>query len=119
MAKKNIGVTLSIKDSGFITSIKNAATGTKDLKKHTTNATGSIKKMGKQTGSTATFSSDRLPFLGLSFPCILIQTPSASSKSIFVSLLPIICPRAARAALLSSSSVSFSPSDCIRSHTLP
>lgn len=32
MAKKNIGATLSIKDGGFTSGIKNAITGTKNLK---------------------------------------------------------------------------------------
>lgn len=52
MAKKNIGATLSIKDGGFTSGIKNAITGTKNLKTHTTNATGSLKKMGNQSKST-------------------------------------------------------------------
>lgn len=49
MAKKNIGATLSIKDGNFTTGIKNAITGTKNLKTHTTNATGSLKKMSSQS----------------------------------------------------------------------
>lgn len=55
MAKKNIGATLSIKDGNFTTGIRNAITGTKNLKTHTTNATGSLKKMGtasKTAGDT-------------------------------------------------------------------
>ena len=52
MAKKNIGATLSIKDGNFTTGIKNAITGTKNLKTHTTNATGSLKKMSTQTKNT-------------------------------------------------------------------
>ena len=55
MAKKNIGATLSIKDGNFTTGIKNAIAGTKNLKTHTTNATGSLKKMSSQnklTGDT-------------------------------------------------------------------
>lgn len=52
MAKKNIGATLSIKDNNFTAGIKKAITGTKDLKNHTANATGSLKKMGSQSKST-------------------------------------------------------------------
>ena len=52
MAKRNIGATLSIKDGNFTTGIKNAITGTKNLKTHTTNATGSLKKMGSQSKLT-------------------------------------------------------------------
>ena len=52
MAKKNIGATLSIKDGGFTSGIKNAITGTKNLKTHTTNATGSLKKMSSESKST-------------------------------------------------------------------
>ena len=52
MAKKNIGATLSIKDGNFTTGIKNAVTGLKNLKNHTTNATGSMKKFGAQSKST-------------------------------------------------------------------
>ncbi|MBE5039812.1 hypothetical protein [Ructibacterium gallinarum] len=52
MAKKNIGATLSIKDGNFTTGIKNAVTGLKNLKNHTTNATGSLKKFGTQSKST-------------------------------------------------------------------
>jgi len=51
MAKKNIGATLSIKDGGFIASIKNAVKGTDNLKNSTVNATGSLKKMGTQSKS--------------------------------------------------------------------
>ena len=54
MAKKNIGATLSIKDNNFTAGIKKAITGTKDLKTHTANATGSLKKMGSQSKSTGT-----------------------------------------------------------------
>ena len=54
MAKKNIGATLSIKDNNFTAGIKKAITGTKDLKTHTSNATGSLKKMGSQSKSTGT-----------------------------------------------------------------
>ena len=54
MAKKNIGATLSIKDNNFTAGIKKAITGTKDLKNHTANATGSLKKMGSQSKSTGT-----------------------------------------------------------------
>lgn len=52
MAKKNIGATLSIKDGNFTTGIKNAVTGLKNLKNHTTNATGNLKKFGAQSKST-------------------------------------------------------------------
>ena len=52
MAKKNIGATLSIKDGNFTTGIRNAVTGLKNLKNHTTNATGSMKKFGTQSKST-------------------------------------------------------------------
>jgi len=52
VAKKNIGATLSIKDGGFTVGIRNAITGTKNLKTHTANATASLKKMGAQ-GSAA------------------------------------------------------------------
>ena len=54
MSKKNIGATLSIKDNNFTAGIKKAITGTKDLKTHTANATGSLKKMGSQSKSTGT-----------------------------------------------------------------
>ena len=54
MSKKNIGATLSIKDNNFTAGIKKAITGTKDLKNHTANATGSLKKMGSQSKSTGT-----------------------------------------------------------------
>ena len=53
MAKKNIGATLSIKDGNFTTGIKNAVTGLKNLKNHTTNATGNLKKFGAQSKSRA------------------------------------------------------------------
>lgn len=49
MAKKNIGATLSIKDGNFTTGIRNAITGVKNLKTHTTNATGSLKKFDSQS----------------------------------------------------------------------
>lgn len=55
MAKRNIGATLSIKDGNFTTGIRNAITGIKNLKTHTTDATGSLKKIGSQgklTGDT-------------------------------------------------------------------
>ncbi len=52
MAKKNIGATLSIKDGNFTTGIKNAISGIKNLKNHTTNATGTLKKFGSQSKST-------------------------------------------------------------------
>jgi len=54
MAKKNIGATLSIKDGNFRTGIKNAITQTQSLKTHTTNATGSLKKLGSQGTSVGT-----------------------------------------------------------------
>ena len=54
MSKKNIGATLSIKDNNFTAGIKKAITGTKDLKTHTANATGSLKKMSSQSKSTGT-----------------------------------------------------------------
>ena len=55
MSRKNIGATLSIKDGNFTTGIRNAITGIKNLKTHTTDATGSLKKIGSQgklTGDT-------------------------------------------------------------------
>lgn len=52
MAKKNIGATLSIKDSNFTAGIRNAITGLKNLKSHTANATGGLKNMGTQGKST-------------------------------------------------------------------
>ncbi len=52
MAKKNIGATLSIKDNNFTAGIKKAITGTKDLKTHTANATGGLKKMQSQSKLT-------------------------------------------------------------------
>lgn len=52
MAKKNIGATLSIKDNNFTAGIRNAITGVKNLKNHTTNATGELKKMQSQSKLT-------------------------------------------------------------------
>ena len=52
MAKRNIGATLSIKDGNFTTGIRNAITSIKNLKNHTTNATGNLKKMNTQCKST-------------------------------------------------------------------
>lgn len=52
MSKKNIGATLSIKDNNFTAGIKKAITGTKDLKTHTANATGGLKKMNSQNKLT-------------------------------------------------------------------
>jgi len=52
MARKNIGATLSIKDNNFTTGIRNAITSTKNLKTHTVNATGSLKKMSSQNSLT-------------------------------------------------------------------
>ena len=52
MAKKNIGATLSIKDNNFTAGIRNAITGVKNLKNHTTNATGGLKKMQSQSKLT-------------------------------------------------------------------
>ena len=52
MAKKNIGATLSIRDNNFTTGIRNAITNTKNLKTHTVNATGSLKKMSSQNSLT-------------------------------------------------------------------
>ena len=48
MSKKNIGATLSIKDNNFTAGIRNAITGVKNLKNHTTNAMGGLKKMQSQ-----------------------------------------------------------------------
>ena len=47
-----VQATLSIKDNNFTAGIKKAITGTKELKTHTANATGSLKKMGSQSKST-------------------------------------------------------------------
>lgn len=52
MSKKNIGATLSIKDNNFTAGIRNAITGIKNLKNHTTNATGGLKKMQSQSKLT-------------------------------------------------------------------
>lgn len=52
MAKKNIGATLSIKDNNFTAGIRNAITGVKNLRNHTTNATGGLKKMQSQSKLT-------------------------------------------------------------------
>jgi hypothetical protein len=52
LARKNIGATLSIKDNNFTVGIKKAITGTNNLKTHTTNATGSLKKMSTQGNLT-------------------------------------------------------------------
>lgn len=52
MSKKNIGATLSIKDNNFTVGIRNAITGVKNLKNHTTNATGRLKKMQSQSKLT-------------------------------------------------------------------
>ncbi|MDP4117582.1 MAG: hypothetical protein Q8873_00115 [Bacillota bacterium] len=52
MAKKNIGATLSIKDGGFTVGIRNAITGTKNLKTHTASATSYLKKMSEQGNTT-------------------------------------------------------------------
>lgn len=52
MAKKNIGATLSIKDNNFTAGIRNAITGVKNLKNHTTNAMGGLKKMQSQSKFT-------------------------------------------------------------------
>jgi len=52
MGRKNIGATLSLRDGGFTSGIKNAITGTNNLRNSTTNATGSLKKMGSQSGIT-------------------------------------------------------------------
>ena len=52
MSKKNIGVTLSIKDNNFTAGIRNAIAGVKNLKNHTTNATGGLKKMNSQSKLT-------------------------------------------------------------------
>ena len=52
MSKKNIGATLSIKDNNFTAGIRNAITGVKNLKNHTTNATGGLKKMQSQSKLT-------------------------------------------------------------------
>lgn len=46
---KNIGATLSLKDNNFFTTIKNATNSLNGFQKHTTNATGSLKKMGSQS----------------------------------------------------------------------
>lgn len=52
MSKKNIGATLSIKDNNFTAGIRNAITGVKNLKNHTTNAMGGLKKMQSQSKLT-------------------------------------------------------------------
>ncbi len=52
MSKKNIGATLSIKDNNFTAGIRNAITGVNNLKNHTTNATGGLKKMQSQSKLT-------------------------------------------------------------------
>ena len=52
MSKKNIGATLSIKDNNFTAGIRNAITGVKNLKNHTANATGGLKKMNSQSKLT-------------------------------------------------------------------
>lgn len=52
MSKKNIGATLSIKDNNFTAGIRNAIVGVKNLKNHTTNATGGLKKMQSQSKLT-------------------------------------------------------------------
>ena len=52
MSKKNIGATLPIKDNNFTAGIRNAITGVKNLKSHTTNATGGLKKMNSQSKLT-------------------------------------------------------------------
>lgn len=52
MSKKNIGATLSIKDNNFTVGIRNAITGVKNLKNHTTNATGGLKKIQSQSKLT-------------------------------------------------------------------
>ena len=49
---KNIGATLTIKDGNFKTAIKSAISGAENLKKHTTNATGSLNKLGAQGAKT-------------------------------------------------------------------
>lgn len=46
---KNIGATLSLKDNGFFTTIKNATNSLNGFHKHTTNATGSLKRMGTES----------------------------------------------------------------------
>ncbi len=49
---KNIGATLSLKDNGFFSTIKNATSSLNGFQKHTTNATGNLKKMGTQGKAT-------------------------------------------------------------------
>ena len=53
MARKNIGATLSLRDGGFTSGIKNAITGFNSLKSSATNATGSIKKAGSYASNAA------------------------------------------------------------------
>lgn len=49
---KNIGATISLKDGNFTSGIKKAVTGVQNLKTHTTNATGTLKKMSSQNKLT-------------------------------------------------------------------
>ena len=49
---RNIGATISLKDGNFTSGIKKAVTGVQNLKNHTTNATGTLKKMGSQSKNT-------------------------------------------------------------------
>lgn len=49
---KNIGATISLKDGNFTSGIKKAVTGVQNLKNHTTNATGTLKKMSSQSKNT-------------------------------------------------------------------
>lgn len=59
-------LTLSIKDNNFTAGIRNAITGVKNLKNHTTNATGGLKKMQSQrklTGEGLASLAKKLPEL--------------------------------------------------------
>ena len=49
---RNIGATISLKDGNFTSGIKKAITGVQNLKTHTTNATGTLKKMSSQNKLT-------------------------------------------------------------------
>lgn len=51
MSKKNIGATISLKDSGFSTGIKNAISNLGSFKKGSEGATTSMKKFSSQTDS--------------------------------------------------------------------
>ena len=52
MAKKNIGATISLKDGGFKSGIKNAVSELGNFKKGSDSASSSVKKFGSQANST-------------------------------------------------------------------